>query len=151
MKVVGCYFDDLSEDVRLKQAEAVLGYDPDAIAGDLNATHGKEKLSASMRAFCTEAILRTTALSPVQPDILRCIQGMREGRVLSLLKREGFVDADSMRRPTSPLLSRAVPFLQLDHVMAQSRTLEVLSFWSEGTAEDADHKAIATSLRKRAA
>ena len=110
------YLDDLSEDVRLAQIQALLGVQPDILMGDLNT------IAPSDTSLLTRGLQDFYSANPsLQEELGPIIQDMQRGDVIELLEARGFVDAGANGKPTLPTqlfpAATTKPFLRLDYCL----------------------------------
>ena len=117
LNIYTCYFDDLSEDTRLKEINSLLKQvkKPAIIHGDFN-TFTKSDLETELetrKLFEQENAELARQLKPVLDEMARC-------EVVEVLKDNGFVDAETNAKPTMPskLFPAKVtePFVRVDYI-----------------------------------
>jgi len=95
------YLDDLSENTRIKQAQALLKYvdqnKPTIIMGDLNtfSLNDIPKVNPLIDKFATDNRQLYKSMLPV-------LNEMKRGEVIKILKKHGLKDADKSRESTTP-------------------------------------------------
>jgi endonuclease/exonuclease/phosphatase family metal-dependent hydrolase len=121
LNIYTCYFDDLSEDTRIKEAKSLLEQikKPAIIHGDLN-TFAKADLGIENKAktlFEQDNEQLSAQLKPI-------IDGMQRGEVIEILNNNGFIDAEITFNPTMPskLFPAKVtePFVRVDYILHTS-------------------------------
>jgi len=124
------YLDDLSEDVRIKQTQALLQYvdheRPTIITGDLNTLSLGDitKVNPLIDKFAANNRQLYESLIPV-------LNEMKRGEVTKILKEYGLQDADKKGRPTAP--SKLFPakiesaFLRIDYAFHTNK-IQILDF-----------------------
>ncbi len=117
LNIYTCYFDDLSEDTRVKEVNALLKQikKPAIIHGDLN-TFTKSDIeveSAAKTLFEKENVELAKQLKSILTEMQRC-------EVVEILKNKGFIDAETTYNPTLPskLFPAKVtePFVRVDYI-----------------------------------
>ena len=117
LNIYTCYFDDLSEDTRLKEVNSLLKQvkKPAIIHGDLNTftQTDLEGKTATKKLFEKENEQLMKQLKPVTDEMERC-------EVVEVLKGNDFVDAETNAEPTMPskLFPAKVtePFVRVDYI-----------------------------------
>lgn len=119
LQVANVYLDNLREDVRMRQVDALISeLEPDIptlLVGDMNTLRPTMR-HAKLRAQVGNALVRTVpeVIPPVRPGIKAVRDMNRNRRVVSELESHCFHDADAFaKRPTFPAL---LPVLGLDYV-----------------------------------
>lgn len=116
--VYTCYFDDLSEDTRLKEAASLLDQikNPAIIHGDLNTftKNDMTKFIDAEEAFKKDNKELFEKLRPV-------IDEMRRGEVIKMFENRGFTDAEKNATPTMPSklfqAQTQTPFIRVDYIL----------------------------------
>lgn len=119
LQIANVYLDDLSEETRIKQTEALLaGLEkdmPTIITGDLNTLRPSmrsARFDVQVKDFCVRIL---THLSPKHSAFNR-------RQVIPIIEDSGFIDADRrLKRPTAPA---KFPAVGLDYVF-HSKDLEI--------------------------
>lgn len=118
LTIYTCYLDDLSENTRLLEMDALLDkiHTPAVIHGDLN-TFTKEDLTLPNKIqeeFVVNNTELTKKLEPILDEMKRC-------EVVETLKTRGFIDSAREFKPTMPSkLFPAVikaPFIRVDYIL----------------------------------
>src|SRR5687768_12766507 len=116
LQVASVYLDDMSEEARVSQVQALaegLERDiPTILQGDFNmlrADMSGASLDTRLRNFGIEVLARLMPNNPLGLSI----KGMNERRAISLLESKGFNDADPLKRPTAPA---RLPAFGIDYV-----------------------------------
>ncbi len=127
LQVVVLYLDDLSEDARLEQTEALLAQldpsKPVILMGDFNTINPSDQTAAStvLGAFRKANPVILEKLNPILGE-------MQRGEVIRRFEQAGFIDEASESHPTfaTPLFPAVVtgPFLRIDYVLA-SKAVQV--------------------------
>jgi hypothetical protein len=164
LQIATVYFDDMSEDVRLKQIRALLHNlekEPTIIVGDLNSLrpdmHGAS-LSTRVHdigfrtlAFSFAFIPSKAAIEPVLEIIgrgelaakadyyKRAVRGLNRRQIIPALEQQGWHDADPQKQPTFHKLGGLA--LNVDYVFSNSEvtTSDFRVIPSDGAS---DHDAI---------
>lgn len=117
LQVASIYLDDMSEDVRMNQARALVDAlepgIPTILQGDFNtlrADMSGATLNTRLRNFGIEILARVMPSSPLG----RSIKGMNERRVIPFIEDHGFSDGDHLKRPTAP---SKMPAFGIDYIL----------------------------------
>lgn len=118
LQIVSVYLDDMNEDVRLRQARALVDSlepgIPTILQGDFNtlrADMSGASLNTRLRNLGIEVLSRALPDNPLGLSV----KGMNERRVIPYLEERGFEDGDRLKRPTAPA---KFPAFGIDYVMA---------------------------------
>ena len=130
LAIVLLYLDDLSEEARLKQTEALLSQvqqmEPTVIIGDFNTFRTEDGTleRQALRSLKDENPQLLPKLNPIIAD-------MAKGEVIKQFEKAGFKDGGVASLPTFPTqlfpAKLNEPSLRLDYVMASSR-VEISNF-----------------------
>lgn len=158
LRVVGVHFDDRKEATRIMQllrGLRAVGLQPGiVIAGDFNATHPGTFLGRVLGMF-SWLIARLPEGEPGQPNsalarvgsLAARLLSMTHSRVMVVLRRHGFHDADRRRQKTKLTeltLGLNVPLAQLDHIVV--RGVEATRF-ERLTTRGSDHLPIRATIK----
>lgn len=149
LNIYTCYFDDLSEDTRLREVSSLLEQikKPAIIHGDLNTftntdLKGENKIRNQFEAENKEL---NKQLKPVIDEMQRC-------EVVEVIKKNGFIDADNSASPTMPskLFPAKVtePFVRVDYIFhtPDIKTKDTIVHKEELFHSVSDHFPLSTTI-----
>ncbi|HUC89488.1 MAG TPA: endonuclease/exonuclease/phosphatase family protein [Patescibacteria group bacterium] len=143
LRILGVHHDDRDEDKRLTMAACELAsYDPDVIAGDLNAMHGGDSAARVLNHPVTKALARMIPHARAHSLATR-LTNMASGRTIMMMEDAGMTDADPEHRPTMIMHGRAI--VQLDHIMYAEQRVRA-SDPQVHTFDGSDHYAISAFI-----
>lgn len=144
-KLLFSHFDDRSEEHRKPMAEAAAKYEPlfnpVALMGDLNATHGDDFFPSLLRSFPVRTLARLAPIKRVQSLGSRLVE-MAKGETMQILEKAGFSEVDDLHQPTKS-------FVQLDHLLIgrDERLTYVPDTYGVHDIDGTDHRAITATLQ----